>query len=158
MGEPATLVLIKPDAIQRKHVGAVIARLERLPLRMIGAKMVRVGRELAEEHYKALRERPFFGELIHQLCGELHRVDGVLALVYAGSDAVAVVRRETGATNPENAEPWTIRGSLGRVRANGWMENVIHASASEHDALREIRLWFKPDELIAPVSLAGVAR
>lgn len=151
MPTDASLVLIKPDAIQRKQIGLVMARLDRLELRLVGAKVVRVSRELAEEHYKELRQRPFFKELIQQLCGELHGVEGVLALVYAGPDAVGRIRQETGSTNPETAEPWTIRGSLGRVRANGWMENVIHASATAEDAQREILLWFRPDELLVPL-------
>lgn len=151
MPEQATLVLIKPDAIKRQLVGAVLSRLEELPLELIGAKAVRVSRELAEEHYKPLREKPFFGELIQYIRGQLHGVDYVLALVYAGPDAIGRVRQLAGATNPEAADPRSIRGALGRLTSAGLMENVIHASSDEQEAEREIKLWFRPEELLKPL-------
>ena len=151
MPEQATLVLIKPDAIKRRLVGAVLSRLEELQLELLGAKAVRVSRELAEEHYKPLREKPFFNELIRYLCGELHQVGYVLALVYAGSDAIGSVRRLAGATNPESADPASVRGALGRLTSAGLMENAIHASSDEQEAAREIKLWFRPEELLRPL-------
>jgi len=148
MAEQATLILIKPDAITRRLAGAILSRLEELPLELIGAKAARVSRELAEDHYKPLREKPFFVELIQYLCGDLHGVGYVLALVYAGPEAIARVRQLAGATNPEAAAPASIRGALGRVTTSGLMENVIHASSDEQEAEREIKLWFRPEELL----------
>jgi nucleoside-diphosphate kinase len=144
----ATLVIIKPDALCRGLAGAVITRLEGLHLQMIGAKVTRVSRELAEEHYKALRGKPFFGELIQHICGTLHNVEVVPVFVYYGEDAIARVRQVVGATNPEKAEPTSLRGAFGRMTTAGIMENVIHSSSDEQDAVREIKLWFRPEELI----------
>lgn len=146
----ATLVLIKPDAIARRLTGATLSRLELLPLQLIGAKVITVSQALAEEHYQALKSKPFFAELIKHLRGQLHRVDAVLALVYAGEGAIEAVRKLAGATNPEHAEPASLRGALGRMTTSGVMENVIHASSDAKDAAREIKLWFRPDELLAP--------
>lgn len=147
MTNEATLVLIKPDAIRRGLLGAVLSRLEPLQLEMIGAKVVRVSRELAAEHYKPLRDKPFFNQLLDYLQGKLHQTPYVLAFVLRGPDAIERVRAVTGATHPEQAEPMTIRGSLGRMTESGVMENVVHASADLREAEREIRLWFKPQEL-----------
>ena len=151
MAEQATLVLIKPDAIARGLAGAVLSRLEQLPLKLIGAKVTRVSQELAEVHYQALRDKPFFNELIQHIRGELHHVEYVLALVYAGPGAVAVVRQAAGATNPEAASPTSLRGSLGRMTTKGVMENILHASSDDQEAQREITLWFRPDELLVPL-------
>ena len=147
----ATLVLIKPDAIQRGLTGYVLTRLDEARLSMIGAKIVRVTRALAEDHYHALRDKPFFPDLIRHLCGELHGVDHVLAFVYAGPGAIAKVRQLAGATNPEAAEPASIRGAVGRMTTGGIMENVLHASSDEREAAREIALWFRPEELLRPL-------
>lgn len=148
MESQATLVLVKPDAIKRGLTGAVLSRLEQLPLRLIGAKVVRVNRELAEEHYKPLKEKPFFEEIIQYLCGQLHGVDHVLALVYHGPEAIATVRQAAGATNPEAADPTSLRGAYGRLTPAGVMENVLHASSDPQEAAREIQLWFRPEELL----------
>jgi len=148
----ATLVLIKPDAIQRGLAGAALGRLEPLGLQVIGAKAVRVSRALAREHYSALRDRPFFEELLDYLQGKLHGTSYVLAFVLWGPNAVARVRRVTGATHPERAQPTTIRGALGRMTTDGVMENVLHASADAGEARRETRLWFKPQELLRPAA------
>ncbi len=148
MSEQATLVLIKPDAIQRQLSGLVLARLAEAKLAMLGAKAARVSRPLAEEHYRPLREKPFFGELIQYLCGQLHGVDHVLALVYRGEEAIAKIRQLAGATNPERADPTTIRGAYGRVTTQGVMENVLHPASDEREAEREIKLWFRPEELL----------
>lgn len=151
MPQEATLVLIKPDAIKRRLTGAVLSRLETLGLALIGAKVVRVSKALAREHYTPLTDKPFFEELIRYLCGELHGVDSVLALVYAGPEAIQQVRRAAGATNPEAADPTSIRGAYGRLTTTGLMENVLHASSDQSEAEREITLWFKPEELIRPL-------
>lgn len=144
----ATLVIIKPDAIHRGLTGPVLAKLEEANLDMVGAKVMRVSRELAEEHYKSLREKHFFDDLIKHICGELHGQDHVLAIVYVGDDAIGKIRELAGATNPEKAHPKTLRGAFGRNTATGIMENVVHASSDRQDAEREIKLWFRPEELL----------
>lgn len=148
MAVESTLVLIKPDAIRRGLIGAAIARLEPLGLEIIGAKVVRVSRELAVEHYQHLRDKPFFEQLLDHLQGKLHDTPYVLAFVLRGEDAIARVRAVTGATHPEQADPTTIRGSFGRMTESGIMENVVHASADAREAQREIALWFTPQELV----------
>ena len=152
MANQATLILIKPDALQRGLAGEAISRLEPLRLDIIGAKVVRVSHELAEEHYKDIREKPFFRETVEHLKGALHGVGYVLAFVLWGPDAIERVRQVIGATNPEKAGPMTIRGALGRNLSSGLMENVIHASSNPSDAQREIALWFKPEELLRDLS------
>lgn len=153
MTKQAVLVVIKPDAIKRQLMGVVLSRLETLDLQLIGAKVVRVDRALAEEHYKPLRGKPFFEELIQYLCGELHGVGFVLALVFRGEEAIRRVRQLAGATNPEAADPTTIRGAYGRLTTKGWMENVLHASSDEAETQRELALWFRPEELLVPFQL-----
>ena len=151
MANQATLVIIKPDALQRGLAGEVLSRLEPLRLEIVGAKVVRVSQELAEEHYKHIKDKPFFRETVEHLKGTLHGPRYVLAFVLWGPDAVERVRRLTGATNPEKADPTTIRGALGRNLSSGLMENVLHASSDPADAQREIALWFKPEELLQDV-------
>lgn len=148
MTQQATLVLIKPDAIQRGLAGAVLSRLETLGLEIIGAKAVRVTRELAEEHYKDLRAKPFFQELLDYLQGKLHGTSSVVALVLWGEQAIDRVRQVAGATNPEQADPTSIRGAFGRITTAGVMENLLHASADPREAERELALWFRPQELV----------
>ena len=151
MSADATLVLIKPDALAKNLTGAVLERLGRTGLSMVGAKVSRVSRALACEHYAALESKPFFNDLLAHLCGELHRVDSVLAFVYAGPGAVETVREAAGATNPDKAEWRSLRGAYGRNTAAGIMENVLHASSDAKDAQREIKLWFHPEELLIPL-------
>ena len=161
MADQATLVIIKPDAIQKGLVGAAISRLEPLKLEIIGVKIMPVSQELAEAHYMHIKEKPFFRETVDHLRGVLHGVTHVLAFVLWGPEAVARVRQVTGATNPEKADPQTIRGALGRNLSTGLMENVIHASSNSTDAQREIALWFKPEELLRAIpgfSDAGARR
>ena len=148
MAREATLVIIKPDAIQRGLVGAVLTRLEALQLDVIGAKAMRVSERLAIEQYKHLRGQPFFNELVEYLQGKLHGTTYVLALVLWGERAIERVRQLAGATNPEQADSTSIRGALGRMTTAGVMENVLHASSDTAEAAREIRLWFRPEELL----------
>ena len=152
MPHQATLVIMKPDAIQRGLMGAVLSRLETLQLEVIGAKTVCVTKALAQEHYRHLRDQPFFGELIDYLQGKLHGTRFVLALVLYGPEAIERVRQAAGATHPEKADPLSLRGSLGRMTTSGVMENLLHASADPAEAQREIALWFKPEELLHGVS------
>jgi nucleoside-diphosphate kinase len=144
----ATLVLIKPDGLKKSLTGNILTRLSETKLEIVAAKIVRVSKDLAEEHYRQLKDKPFFGELIKYLQGELHDRRKVMALVYWGEGAIGKVRALAGATNPEEADPTTIRGSYGRITTSGVYENVIHVSANKEDAEREIKLWLEPNEII----------
>lgn len=155
MADEATLVLIKPDAIKRGIVGAVLSKFETLRLDLIGVKVLRVSRSLAEAHYQHIRHKPFFNETVEYLEGKLHQVPSVVALVFWGEDAIERVRQMTGATHPEKADPMSVRGAFGRMATNGLMENVVHASSDRADAEREIRLWFEPQELLREVVSSG---
>ncbi len=156
MASETTLVVIKPDAIQRGLTGHVLTRIEQLKLHIIGAKAARVSRDLAEEHYKHLRHKDFFNDLLDHLTGKIHGTSYVLVFVFWGPDAIERVRQVTGATHPEKADPMSLRGSFGRMTAAGIMENIIHASADRTEADREIALWFRPEELLSlPIIAAG---
>ncbi|MDD5347012.1 MAG: nucleoside-diphosphate kinase [Candidatus Omnitrophica bacterium] len=144
----AVLILIKPDGLKKSLTGNILTRLSETKLEIVAAKMVRVSKDLAEEHYTHLRDKPFFPELIKYLQGELHDRRKVMALIYWGPDAIAKCRDIAGKTNPEEAESTSIRGSYGRILTTGLYENVIHVSSDESEAQREIKLWFSPDEII----------
>lgn len=144
----ATLILIKPDGLKKSLTGNILTRLSETKLEIVAAKIVRVSRELAEEHYRHLKEKPFFEELIKYIQGELHNRRKVMGLIYWGVAAIEKCRQLAGSTNPEEAEPTSIRGSYGRITTSGVYENVIHVSANEEEAEREIKLWFHPDEII----------
>ena len=148
MSKQQTLVLIKPDGLVKSLTGNIVTRLSETKLEIIAAKIVSVTPELAREHYCHLKDKPFFDELVKYLVGELHNRRKVLALVYWGEDAIVKVRQLAGATNPEEAEPTSIRGAYGRITSKGVYENVVHASSNEADAEREIKLWFIQDEII----------
>lgn len=147
-GQEQTLVLIKPDGLTKSLTGNILTRLSETKLEIAAAKCLRVSRELAEEHYKALCDRPFFEELIQYIMGGYHPRKKVLAMVYVGPDAISRVRELAGATNPEEADSVSIRGQYGRITTKGVYENVIHTSANLGEAEREIKLWFEPDEII----------
>ena len=148
-----TLVILKPDALVKSLTGNILTRLSEARLRIIGAKVVKVTRELAEKHYAHLRNEPFFDDLFEYFSGKAYGPDyeRVLALVYKGEDAIEKVRKIAGATNPLEADPTTIRGAYGRINKKGIMENVIHCSDSEETAEKEIKLWFRPDEIVEEV-------
>ena len=133
--------------------GNILTKLAETRLIIIGAKVVQVSRELAAAHYAHLKGKPFFEELLRYIQGEIYGPDyrRVLAMVYRGQNAIKKVRDISGATNPEEADSTSIRGSYGRITTKGVYENVIHASATVEDAEREIKLWFKPDELVFPI-------
>jgi nucleoside-diphosphate kinase len=143
-----TLVLIKPDGLKKSLTGNILTRLSETKLEIAAAKIVRVSRDLAEEHYSHMKGKPFFKELIKYIRGELHERRKVLAMVYYGEDAIRRVREIAGATNPEEADPVSIRGAYGRITTTGLYENVIHTSTNEAEAEREIKLWFEPNEII----------
>ena len=144
--EQPTLVIIKPDGLQKSLTGNILTKLSDDKHVIIASKVKVVSRELAEEHYCHMKEKPFFEEIVKYLMGEFH-TKRTMALVYYGEDVIQRVRRICGATNPEEAAPGTIRGSYGRITTKGVYENVIHASSDSKDAEREIKLWFQPDEL-----------
>jgi nucleoside-diphosphate kinase len=143
-----TLVLVKPDGLKKSLTGNILTRLSETKLEIVAAKMVRVSPTLAEEHYRHLKEKPFFPELVKYIQGEFHERRKVMAMIYWGEDAISKVREIAGATNPEEADPVSIRGAYGRITTKGVYENVIHTSSNKQEAEREIKLWFKPDEVI----------
>ncbi|MFA5090260.1 MAG: nucleoside-diphosphate kinase [Candidatus Omnitrophota bacterium] len=144
----ATLILVKPDGLKKSLTGNILTRLSETKLEIVAAKMARVSRDLAERHYQHLKDKPFFEGLMKYIQGELHDRKKVMALVYWGQEAIVKCRQLAGATNPEEADPTSIRGSYGRITTTGVYENVVHVSANEADAEREIKLWFQPDEII----------
>ncbi|MDP3790465.1 MAG: nucleoside-diphosphate kinase [Candidatus Omnitrophota bacterium] len=145
--EQATLVLIKPDGLKKSLTGNILTRLSETKLEIVGARIVKVSQELAENHYIFLKDKPFFPELLRYIMGEYHKKK-VMALVYWGEDAIKKVRDICGATNPEEADPVSIRGAYGRITTKGVYENVIHASTNPEESEREIKLWFEPEEII----------
>ena len=134
-----TLVLVKPDAVQRGLTGEIIARLERRGLKLIAAKFVQVNQELAETHYAVHKGKPFFDGLVHYIISS-----PLMAMAWEGPGAVAVVRQTMGATNPAQAAPGTIRHDFALTTGR----NLTHASDSPENADLEISLWFKPEELV----------
>ncbi len=133
-----TLVLIKPDAVQRGLAGEVISRLERKGLRLAGAKMMMVGEALARRHYEAHVERPFFPSLLAFITSS-----PIVALAVEGPNAVEITRLVMGATNPLAAAPGSIRGDYALTVG----PNLIHGSDSEEAAQRELELFFGDGEL-----------
>ena len=133
-----TLVLVKPDGVQRLLVGRILARYEERGLRIVGLKLIQVDRDLAERHYAVHREKPFFAGLVEFITSA-----PLVALALEGPDAVAVVRAMNGATRPNQADPGTIRGDLALVTS----QNLVHASDSPETAQAELDLWFRPEEL-----------
>jgi nucleoside-diphosphate kinase len=148
MSNKPTFVIIKPDGLKKSLTGNILTRLSETKLKIIGAKVIKVSEELAEKHYQHLKEKPFFSELIKYITGEIHGENRVMAMVYWGENALKKIRDICGDTNPEEANPVSIRGAYGRILTTGVFENVIHASSSPDEAEREIKLWFDPDELV----------
>ena len=135
-----TFVMIKPDGVMRGLVGEVIQRIERKGLKVVAMKMMNVSREMAEEHYKEHVGKSFYEKLINYITS-----GPVVAMVVEGDEAVDVVRRIIGKTDPKEALPGTIRGDL----AMDIGRNVVHGSDSEESAYREISLFFSDDEILS---------
>jgi nucleoside-diphosphate kinase len=133
-----TLVLIKPDGVQRLLVGRILARYEERGLKIVGLKLVHVDRALAEQHYAVHREKPFFGGLVDFITSR-----PLVALALEGPDAIAIVRSINGATRPPEAAMGTIRGDFALQTA----QNLVHASDSAENAAAELELWFRAQEL-----------
>jgi nucleoside-diphosphate kinase len=134
-----SLVLIKPDAVERRLAAEILGRIERRGFTVRAGKLIHVDRQLGETHYAEHREKPFFGELV-----EFITSGPTWALVVEGEGAIATLRKTIGATNPIEAEPGTIRGDL----AVAMPDNLVHGSDSSESAEREIALWFSDDELV----------
>ena len=139
MAVERSLVLIKPDAVERALAGDILGRIERRGFTLRAAKLLRVDRALGEEHYAEHREKPFFGELVDFITSA-----PTLALIVEGESAIATLRTTIGATNPAEAAPGTIRGDLALAMPN----NLVHGSDSPESAAREIALWFGDDGLV----------
>ncbi|HEY8504270.1 MAG TPA: nucleoside-diphosphate kinase [Gemmataceae bacterium] len=135
-----TLVLLKPDCVHRRLAGALIERFERKGLRLVGLKLVRADRALAEKHYAVHRGKPFFESLLQFLTS-----GPTVAMVLEGREAVTVVRSLMGLTDGVKAPPGTIRGDYALSVQN----NLIHGSDSPEAAAAEIALWFRPEELLS---------
>jgi nucleoside-diphosphate kinase len=133
-----TLIIVKPDGVQRGLIGRVIGRLEERGLRIVGLKMMQVSKDLAERHYGEHREKPFFGDLVSFITSS-----PVVVGVIEGPDAIKVTRATVGATNPTEAAAGTIRGDF----ALSIGQNIIHASDGPDTAKREIDLFFSADEV-----------
>ena len=133
-----TLVLIKPDAVQRLLTGRILSRFEERGLKLIGLKLVQVDRDLAERHYAIHRQKPFFGGLVDFITSS-----PLVAAAFEGPNAIAVVRAMVGATRPHEAAPGTVRGDFALETA----QNLVHASDGADTAVSELALWFRPDEL-----------
>ena len=133
-----TLVLIKPDGVQRQLVGRIIDRYEERGLKLVGLKLIQVDRDLAERHYAAHREKPFFAGLVDFIVSS-----PLVAAALEGPNAIAVVRAINGATRPHEAAPGTIRGDYALETA----QNIVHASDGPEAATAELALWFEPGEL-----------
>jgi nucleoside-diphosphate kinase len=128
-----TLILVKPDAFERRLTGEVIARFERKGLTIAAMKHMTVDRELAERHYDEHRDKPFFGDLVEFITG-----GALVAMVLEGHEAVTAARQVIGATNPLEAAPGSIRGDFGlEVQTN-----LVHGSDSDESAAREVGLFF----------------
>ncbi len=151
MAVEQTLILIKPDGLIKSLTGNILTRLSEAKLVIVGSKTVRVSRELAEKHYEHLKDKPFFNELIDYIMGKIHNTNRVVAFVYQGENAIQKIRDIVGDTNPEKANPVSIRGAYGRITTSGIFENVVHASSSPEDAEKEIKLWFRPDEIVEDI-------
>ena len=156
------LVLIKPDGVVKSLTGNIISTLSETKLKIVGSKIVRVSKELAEAHYSELRQNQIkkhgekkgieiFENTLKYITGEYH-TDRVFALVYEGEDAIEKIRALAGKTNPEEAEFVTIRGKFGRINSKtGVYENVVHVSDLDAASKREIELWFEPEELTSNI-------
>jgi nucleoside-diphosphate kinase len=134
-----SLVLIKPDAVERRLAAEILGRIEQRGFTVRAGKLIHVDRQLGETHYAEHREKPFFGELV-----EFITSGPTWALVVEGEGAIATLRKTIGATNPADAEPGSIRGDL----AVAMPDNLVHGSDSPESAQREITLWFSDDELV----------
>ena len=134
-----TLIIFKPDAVQRRLVGEILRRFESKGLRIAALKLMKVDRSLGERHYAEHQGKPFFNGLIDFITG-----GPVVVGILEGNEAIAVVRALLGATNGVAAAPGTVRGDYSISKQN----NLVHGSDSPESATREIALWFRPEEIV----------
>lgn len=139
-GMERTLIIVKPDAVQRGLTGEIITRFERRGLKVVAMKMLQVSRDLAEQHYAVHKGKPFYEGLVNYIVSS-----PVVVFVLEGKNAVAAARQTIGATNPLNAEAGTIRGDFGLEIGR----NLVHGSDSPENAVAEIELWFRPEEIVS---------
>lgn len=132
--------MVKPDGVQRNLIGEIVSRFEKKGYQLVGAKLMTVSRELAEEHYAEHKERPFFGELVDFITS-----GPVFAMVWQGNNVISTARAMMGKTNPADAASGTIRGDF----ATSVGMNIIHGSDSPESAEREIGLWFSAEEVLS---------
>jgi nucleoside-diphosphate kinase len=135
-----TFLMVKPDGVQRNVIGEIVARFEKKGYHLVGAKLMQIPTELAEQHYGEHKERPFFGELVNFITS-----GPVFAMVWEGENVILTARQMMGATNPKDAAPGTIRGDFAVTVG----KNMIHGSDSAESAEREIGLFFKEEELVS---------
>lgn len=135
-----SLVLVKPDAVQRGLIGEIIKRLENRGLLLVGAKFLLVPVELAENHYSIHKDKDFYEGLIQYITSS-----PVMAMVWEGPQAVKAIRQTMGSTNPTDAEAGSIRHDYGLMIGR----NLTHASDSVENGINEVNLWFKPEELVS---------
>jgi nucleoside-diphosphate kinase len=134
-----TFLMVKPDGVQRSIVGEIVSRFERKGFQLVGAKLMQITPELAEQHYGEHKEKPFFGDLVSFITS-----GPVFAMVWEGENVIATARQMMGKTHPKEALPGTVRGDYGLTLD----KNVIHGSDAPESAAREIDLFFKAEELV----------
>lgn len=134
-----TFLMVKPDGVQRNLIGEIVSRFETKGFNLVGAKLMLITQELAEQHYGEHKERPFFGELV-----EFITSGPVFAMVWEGENVITTARQMMGATNPKDAAAATIRGDFAVTVG----KNIIHGSDSSESAEREIGLFFNKEELV----------
>ncbi|HWO95015.1 MAG TPA: nucleoside-diphosphate kinase [Bacillus sp. (in: firmicutes)] len=135
-----TFLMVKPDGVQRNVVGEIVSRFEKKGFQLVGAKLMQITPELAEQHYGEHKEKPFFGDLVSFITS-----GPVFAMVWQGENVIATARQMMGKTHPKEALPGTIRGDYGLTLD----KNVIHGSDAPESAAREIALFFKDEELVS---------
>ncbi len=135
-----TYVMLKPDAVQRNLAGEIISRLEKRGLKLVAIKILKIDNELAGRHYAEHKGKPFFQSLVDFITS-----GPVIAMVWEGENAVQAARKMMGSTDPQKAEPGTIRGDYALFTGN----NMVHGSDSLESAAREIDLFFSPNEVIS---------
>jgi nucleoside-diphosphate kinase len=139
MSTESTLVLVKPDGVNRGLIGSVVSRLENSGLKISGLKILKINQELAEKHYAEHKDKPFFSSLLSFITSS-----PVVAIVLSGPNSISKTRSLMGSTNPLDSLPGTIRGDFGLTVE----KNIIHGSANQNDANREIKLYFNDNEII----------
>jgi nucleoside-diphosphate kinase len=134
-----TFLMVKPDGVQRNLVGDIVNRFEKKGFKLAGAKLMVISEELAKQHYGEHQDKPFFGELVDFITS-----GPVFAMVWEGENVISVARNMMGKTNPQEADPGTVRGDFGITVG----KNIIHGSDSPESAEKEINLFFNEDEII----------